>query len=99
MYLRNQLADLNWHPGKDVGRGPNCALAVWGRDPRNGQVRYTMACGHLSVPGFTRCERGCTSAPNYRIPYTFEPHRAALGKYFERHGKAYQKAPEGRKVA
>ncbi len=70
MYTREQIADLSWHPLRDQGRSGNYALHTLGYDPK-GHVRYLMACGHISVPGHSRCERGCDTAPNYHAPYVY----------------------------
>lgn len=70
MYTAEQIRELSWHPLRDIGRGGNYALHVLGYDIK-GHVRYLMACGHRSVSGHSRCERGCVDAPNYRAPYVY----------------------------
>jgi len=59
-----QLAALNWHPLRDVGRVENFALKA---QPTIKGLRYVMACGHSSFIGKTVCERGCLTAPNWNI--------------------------------
>jgi hypothetical protein len=99
------LADLSWHPLKDVGRSDNYALSVWGY--AQGRLHYLMACGHRSVPGHAVCERGCLRAPNFRTPHTPAPWLDQHAKFMARHKvqtfeDGYRIARErlaGRKVA
>lgn len=80
-----QLADLSWHPLRDVGRSPNYALSLLGQDA-DGHLRYLMACGHQSVPSHAICERGCPEAPNYRQPYVHHEDWRLAAKRMDRYG-------------
>ncbi len=91
MYTAEQASALSWHPLRDKGRSGNYALHTQGPDCK-GQIRYLMACGHQSVPGHSRCERGCMDAPDYRTPYVYHEDWDRLIRHYER-------SPEGRKVA
>ena len=78
MLTAAEVAMLNWHPLRTAGRVENYALAVMppvkaspcdGNGPKNAnRVRYLLACGHVSEPSTTRCERLCTTAPAYAQP-------------------------------
>ena len=70
MLTARQVADLNWHPLRNLtkyGRPENYALAVEGYRGST-SLFYVMACGHRSLPGLTVCERGCRTAPSWPQP-------------------------------
>lgn len=80
MLFPAELAKVNWHPLRVLGRTDNYALGHLGvvkgveRVRRGsmtgsfgGPVIYQMACGHSSLPGHAVCERGCLKAPAYPV--------------------------------
>ena len=86
MLRQHQVADLSWHPLRDVGRrGPNYALSVLGH--QEGGIVYLMACGHESVPNHARCRHDCgRDPPNWRAPYVLHEDWRAAAKRMDRYG-------------
>lgn len=78
-----ELRRLEWHPIRNASKGGRPEnYAIGGPDPA---WRYSMACGHRSLPRVTICERGCKTAPAWGQPLTLNRTLQGLERFSHRY--------------